>query len=184
MNGPRSANLHILTGSFGVGKTTILDNIGAGVRCVGEPAREIIAEQRAINGAAYDPAPSLFVELLLQRSIEKHEAAQAGDGPVLFDRGVPDCIAYAAHRGRDVTSPTLASERYRYNREVLLLEPWEEIYTTDDLRTLSFAPTLAFHEALVEAYQRTGYTLVPVPRGSVDDRTAFVRGFIIHGGAG
>ncbi|MEA2555639.1 MAG: hypothetical protein QOI60_970, partial [Actinomycetota bacterium] len=33
MNGPRSANLHILTGSFGVGKTTIMDNIGAGVRC-------------------------------------------------------------------------------------------------------------------------------------------------------
>ncbi|MEA2580938.1 MAG: hypothetical protein QOE83_1830 [Actinomycetota bacterium] len=178
MNGPRSANLHILTGAFGVGKTTILYNIGAGVRCVGEPAREIIAEQRAINGATYDPAPSLFVELLLQRSIEKHEAAQAGDGPVLFDRGVPDCIAYAAHRGLDVTSPTLASERYRYNREVLLLEPWEEIYTTDDLRTLPFAPTLAFHEALVDAYQRAGYTLVPVPRGSVDDRTAFVLDFV------
>ncbi|MEA2522013.1 MAG: hypothetical protein QOI81_1659 [Actinomycetota bacterium] len=177
----RSADLHILTGSFGVGKTTILDNIGDSVRFIGEPAREIIAEQRAINGTDYDPVPSLFVELLLQRSIENHEAAQAWEGPVLFDRGIPDCIAHASHMGLDLSAGTSASQAYRYNRDVLLLEPWEEIYTTDDLRTLSFEETLPFHGAIVDAYERTGYTLVPVPRGTVEERTAFVRDFIADG---
>jgi predicted ATPase len=173
-----TANLHILTGAFGVGKTTILDTIGGGIRCVGEPARAVIAEHRAINGDDHDPPPPLFTELLLRRSIENHEAAQAWDGPVLFDRGVPDCIAYAAHRRLDIAPATAASQTYRYNSDVLLLEPWEEIYTTDDLRTLSFEQTLPFHAAIIDAYERSGYTLVPVPRGTVGERTAFVREFL------
>jgi predicted ATPase len=172
------ANLHILTGAFGSGKTTILDAIGGGFHCIGEPAREIIAEHRSMNGPDNDPAPPVFVAALLQRSIRNHQVAQRLDEPVLFDRGVPDCIAYATHKGLDPTPATLASERYRYNLEVLLLEPWEEIYTTDDLRTMPFGHTLTFHLALVDAYERAGYTLVPVPRGSVEVRAAFVRDFV------
>jgi predicted ATPase len=173
-------SLHILTGTFGSGKTAILDSIGEGIRCVAEPAREVIAEQRSINGADYDPAPPVFVASILERSIRNHERARGWGGPVLFDRGVPDGIAYATHQGIDPLPATLASERYRYNIEVLLLEPWDEIYTTDELRTASFGTAVAFHEALVDAYERTGYTLVPVPRGSVEDRVAFVRDHISH----
>jgi predicted ATPase len=40
---------------------------------------------------------------------------------------------------------------------------------------MSFADTIPFHEALVDAYERTGYVLVEVPRGSVEQRSAFVR---------
>jgi predicted ATPase len=98
---------------------------------------------------------------------------------VLFDRGVPDCIAYAAHRGLDLTRSTPASKRYRYNHEVLLLEPWEEIYTMDEMRTMAFAPTLAFHEALVNAYERAGCTLVPAPAG-VDPRPNSLRSRVHH----
>ena len=84
---------HVLTGAPGSGKTAILDSIGTELLCVPEPAREIIAEQRAIGGdGTSDRNPSLFVDMLLQRSIEKH-VAQSGTAPVLFDRGVPDCIA-------------------------------------------------------------------------------------------
>jgi predicted ATPase len=73
----RSADLHVLTGAPGSGKTAILDNIGADIRCVGEPAREILAEQRAIDGdGKSDRNASLFVDLLLQRSIDKHVAAR------------------------------------------------------------------------------------------------------------
>ena len=76
----RSADLHILTGAPGSGKTAILDTIGADIRCVGEPAREIIAEQRAIGGdGTSDRNASLFVDLLLQRSIDKHVAARTGE---------------------------------------------------------------------------------------------------------
>ena len=81
-----TANLFVLTGAPGAGKTAILDRIGAGIRRVGEPAREILAEQRAVGGAGtHDRDPSLFVDLLLERSIDKHETAQrwakSGEGP-------------------------------------------------------------------------------------------------------
>ena len=176
-----STDLYILTGAPGSGKTTILDNVGPDIRCVGEPAREILAEQRSIGGAGiHDLDPSLFVDLLLRRSIDKHGAAQRGEGFAVFDRGVPDCIAYAILMGIDPTPSILASEMYRYHSEALVLEPWEEIYTVDEERTMSFADTLAFHGALMDAYERAGYVLVEVPRDSAENRAAFVRDFITH----
>jgi predicted ATPase len=171
-----TANLFVLTGAPGTGKTEILDRIGAGIRRVGEPAREILAEQRAIGGTGtHDRDPSLFVDLLLQRSIDKHETAQRWEGPVAFDRGVPDCVAYAVLMGTDPTEGRAACERYRYHPEVFFVEPWEEIYVTDAERTMSFADTIPFHAALVDAYERAGYSLVEVPRDSAENRAAFVR---------
>lgn len=120
------------------------------------------------------------VAVILQRSIAKHEAAQRWEGSAVFDRGVPDCIAYAVLFGIDPTQSILASDVYRYHSEVLVLEPWEEIYTVDDERTMSFADTLPFHEALLDAYERAGYLLVDVPRDSVEHRATFVRDFITH----
>lgn len=174
-----SADLYILTGAPGSGKTAILDNVGSDIRCMGEPAREILDEQRAAGGAGtHDRDRSLFVDVLLRRSIDKHEAAQRWEGSVVFDRGVPDCIAYAALMGIDPTPSILASEVYRYHSEVLVLEPWEEIYVVDEERTMSFTDTLAFQAALVDAYERAGYVFVEVPRDSVENRAAFVRDFI------
>jgi predicted ATPase len=172
-------SLHVLTGAPGSGKSTILDALGGDVRTVGEPAREILAEQRAIAGdGTYDRDASLFVDLLLQRSIDNHAAAQREEGLVVFDRGVPDCVAYASVMGIDPTPSIRASERFRYHGEVLMLEPWEAIYDTDDERTMSFADTFPFHDALVDAYERSGYALVVVPPGSVENRVAFVRRFL------
>ncbi len=169
-------HLHILTGAPGTGKTAVLDGIGQGIHLVREPAREILAEQRTVGGAGtWDRDPVRFVELLLERSIEKHGAAGRRAGPVVFDRGIPDCIAYAVLFGIDLAPSLRAAEEYRYHHEVLVLAPWEEIYTTDDERTMPFADTIAFHEALVDAYSRTGYTLVEVPRATVAERAAFVR---------
>lgn len=169
----------ILTGAPGSGKSTILDHLGDDIRVMGEPAREVLAEQRAIDGdGTHDRDRSLFVSLLLQRSIDKYEAVLHEERPVLFDRGVPDCITYATLMDVDPTPSLEAAERYRYHDDVLILEPWEAIYDTDDERTMSFEQTAPFHDALVDAYARTGYPLVVVPTGSVEDRAAFVRAFI------
>jgi predicted ATPase len=76
-----AVDLHILTGAPGSGKTAILDGVGADIRCVGEPAREVLPEQRSAGGAGTpDRDPWLFVDLLLRRSIDKQEAAQRWGG--------------------------------------------------------------------------------------------------------
>jgi predicted ATPase len=167
---------HILTGAPGSGKTTVLGHLGDGFVVVGEPARDILAEQRAMDGPGVpDRDPALFVALLLERSIEKHRAATAAPGPVVFDRGVPDCAAYAVVLDVDPSPSLDAARTHRYADEVLILPPWEEIYETDDERTMSFEDTIPFHDAIVDAYERSGYTLVEVPRVPAADRAAVVR---------
>jgi predicted ATPase len=174
-----SNGLFVLTGAPGSGKSAVLDRLASELACVLEPAREILAEQRA-TGATGTPEqdPSLFVDLLLGRSIDKHETAVRRGHVTLFDRGVPDCVAYAVMLGTDPGPSTLASARYRYHETVLLLEPWEDIYSTDEERRMSFSDTIPFHEAIVAAYERSGYALEVVPRDDASARSAFVRAFI------
>lgn len=173
--------LFVLTGAPGSGKTALIDNLRADLDRVPEPAREILATQRAMGGTGTPQTnPSLFVELLLQRSIQDHEAAQRSGRPTIFDRGIPDCIAYAVVMGVDTTPSIRAADRYRYHADVLVLEPWEEIYTTDDERTMPFVETVEFHDALIEAYRRASYALVVVPRDSIEERGTFLRDFIAH----
>jgi predicted ATPase len=173
---PSASELIIVTGAPGSGKTAILRRLSSEFRCVDEPAREVLAQQRATGGTGtWDQDPSLFVHLLLQRSIEKFETARRSGGTVIFDRGVPDCVVYATRAGVDPAPSLAAIDTYRYQPHVLFLEPWSDIYETDEERTMSFDDTLSFSDTLRDVYERSGYTLVDVPRGSVDDRAAFVR---------
>ncbi len=176
-----SRQLFVLTGAPGSGKTAVIDNLDTTIDRVPEPAREILATQRAVGGKGTPQTnPLLFVDLLLRRSIQDHEAAQRSERPTVFDRGVPDCIAYAVVLGVDPSPSVLAANRYRYHTDVLVLEPWEEVYMTDDERTMSFAETMEFHEALIDAYERASYEMVTVPRDSIEGRATFLRDFIAH----
>ena len=169
--------LIILTGAPGTGKTAILDSTG--LAYVHEPAREVLAEERAVGGRGVpETDPALFVALLLQRSIERYQEAQRAEAPVLFDRGVPDCVAYARLLGVDAGPSLEASRQYGYERAVLVARPWPEIYTTDDERKMTFEATLDFQRLIEEAYAQAGYELVEIPRAPILDRVAFVNRFI------
>lgn len=171
-----ASNLFILTGAPGSGKTAILARLGKEFRCVEEPAREVLAEQRATGGSGtWDRDASLFVHLLLQRSIEKYEMARTSGETVIFDRGIPDCIVYAVLAGADPRPSLEAIDGYRYESHVLFLDPWRDIYRTDDERVMSFDDTVSFGRKLRDVYERSGYTLVDVPRDSIANRATFVR---------
>jgi len=165
--------MHVLTGAPGTGKTTLLRLLGDDVVTVDEPAREILAERRA-GGDDSQIEAAEFVPLLLQRSIEKYEA-HSGLPQTVFDRGIPDCAAYAWHLGVDASDAVDAAGRYRHAEPVVLLTPWEDIYTTDDERTMGFDLVEVFHGHLVRAYASTGYDLVEAPRGSIEERVRFIR---------
>ena len=174
------SRLYVMTGAPGTGKTAILRRLAGLVRCVDEPAREILAEQRAARG---DGVPqrnaSRFVELLLSRAIEKHEEAMRAEGAILFDRGVPDCVAYAERLEADPAPSERAARIHRYHPVVLVARPWAEIYGTDEERTIDFDGTLAFQESIERAYERAGYTLLEIPRGTIEERASFVRNAIL-----
>lgn len=172
-------HLIVMTGAPGTGKTAILRSLEPTLVHVPEPAREVLAEQRAIGGTGMPQSDAArFVELLLERSIEKHRAALERGQSVLFDRGVPDCIAYARQLGGDPEPCRKAAAIYRYEATVLVTRPWAEIYTTDDERTMSFEATLPFQRLIEEAYEEAGYQLVEIPRGSIAERAAFIGSFV------
>jgi predicted ATPase len=171
-----TGDLRILTGAPGTGKTALLTTLGGDIHWIPEPAREVLAEHPTPEDRAlFEEDPGVFVDLLLQRSIDKYDKARGRGGLVLFDRGVPDCIAYATHLDADPTASIAAAARHRYHPEVMLLEPWAEIYTTDDERTMTFDHVLQFHGHLERAYEDTGYQLVSVPEAPIGERAEFVR---------
>lgn len=170
------SNYVVLTGAPGVGKTTLVNELRAsGLTCVDEPAREILAEQRAKNSDGIpERNPKKFTSLLMARSIREYERYQEESDLIVFDRGVIDSIGYATLFGIDTTVLQEAGLNYRYNSRVFVLSPWQEIYLTDEERKMSFVATIQFHKQILEAYEKFNYELIEVPKVSVKERAQFI----------
>ncbi|HSM01940.1 MAG TPA: AAA family ATPase [Acidimicrobiia bacterium] len=166
---------HVLTGAPGTGKTTILENLGSDISVVPEPARRVLETWRAEGNPL--PArmdPDMMIERMIDLATRDLEMARRR-GPVVFDRGLIDCVAYARHLDRDDTRAVAAVGDHRYSERVLLTAPWREIYATDDERTMDFEDVERFHATVVRTYLDAGYELIVVPNASLAERVAFVR---------
>jgi predicted ATPase len=102
------------------------------------------------------------------------EDATARPAPCFFDRGIPDAIAYAVRFGVDSREFVAAAGLFRYATEVFILPPWPEIFVNDELRGATFEAYRRFHDQIIQAYADCGYTLVEVPRDTVERRADFV----------
>jgi predicted ATPase len=148
-----------------------------GIRGIVEPARPILAEQRSIQGNGLpEKDPRLFLELMLSRMLNAYRQSDTLLGPILFDRGIPDILGYAALFGFDFPHCENAAHLYRYNPQVFMAPAWEQIYCTDDERKLRFSLAREFGNNLRTIYERLGYTLIDLPCVFVEERA----GFILH----
>jgi predicted ATPase len=169
-------SLLVITGPPGSGKTPIVrELVVMGFTGVAEPAREVIAEQRAIGGeGVYDKNPRLFLDLMLSRAVADFRRMSGAPGPVFFDRGIPDLIGYAELFGLDASAATTATAMHRYNDLVFVLPSWPEIYRTDSERRMTFEAAEAFGERVRRLYIENGYSVVDVPRDTVVARARFI----------
>lgn len=169
-------NFYILSGAMGAGKSAVLSRLTElGTLCVPEPAREILAEQRKIEGTGVpEKSPDLFTMLMLSRSIHNYSIQRPEAETVLFDRGIPDMMAYARLFGLDETPYANAAREFLYNPNVFYFPAWEEIYTTDSERKMSFAEASAFGSVVQSIYEGYGYYLLNVPRLTVEERLQFI----------
>jgi predicted ATPase len=171
----------VVTGGPGSGKSTLLAALGAsGLATTEEAGRRVIQDQSLIGGEALPwRDPLLFAEMMLTLDMRSHHAAAAAEGPVLFDRGVPDIIGYLGLVGRPVPDHmSRAAAAFRYNETVFVAPHWPEIYRNDAERRQDPAEAERTHAAMVAVYGRLGYRLVELPRAPVAERVAFVRSTI------
>jgi predicted ATPase len=170
-------NHYIISGGPGSGKTSLLQALAKqGIPCMPEAGRSIIQDQLAIGGSALPwTNPSAFAELMLCWDLRSYREAQLLQGPVLFDRGIPDVMGYLLLNKLSVP-PHIekAAHTFRYNQQVFLAPPWPEIYTRDTERKQSLEEAIATFNTMAELYAQLGYTIVHLPLVSVDERVHFV----------
>jgi predicted ATPase len=172
-----TTDCHVITGASGAGKSTLLAALNQlGYAVFPEAALAILREQRACGGSVLPGSNrQAFLEEVLKRNIDNHQAAQLLKGPVFFDRGIPECLAWlqlsdVALEPHHLEAPTL----YRYASTVFVAEPWPEIYVQDAERQASFDRATRSYEPTVNAYVAAGYSTCILPKVSVQERVAFI----------
>ena len=160
----------VITGAMGSGKSTLLDELRKlGFSVVPEPARIVLAEQRAAGGDGVpERSPQRFCDLMLERmkrDYDEHPSA-------FYDRGIPDLVGYAHLFGLE--PPRV--EGHRYDDRVFVLPAWREIYATDDERKMTFEMAEAFGEDVRRLYESLGYEIVDIPKDTPAARAHFIIG--------
>jgi predicted ATPase len=172
-----NANLFVVTGGPGCGKTTVLLELQRhGFPFASEVARQIIQEQVVSGGKALPwQDRALYTRLMLKRSIESYEQHTPAVATTFTDRGIPDTLTYARLIGlADDFAIRQACEEYRYAPLVFVAPPWEVIYKTDNERKQDFAEAVRTHELNAGVYRECGYELVELPLVSVAARADFI----------
>lgn len=167
----------VIIGGPGTGKTTIIDGlISKGYCCYPEISREVTMEAK-MQGIEqlFLEKPLLFSELLLEgRKKQYANALQEQTNIVFIDRGIPDVLAYMHYIGDSYPAFFDQACRDHIYTKIFILPPWEEIYESDDARYENFEQAKLIYAHLVETYEKYGYNLIEVPKGSVDERINYI----------
>ncbi len=167
----------VIIGGPGTGKTTIIDGLLAkGYCCYPEISREVTMEAKKQGiEQLFLENPLLFSELLLEGRKKQFNNAVAETQDVVFlDRGIPDVLAYMHYIGDSYpVFFDLACREHIYTK-IFLLPPWEEIYVSDDQRYENFEQAKLIYNHLTETYQKYGYNLIEVPKGTLEERIHYI----------
>lgn len=180
----QSANFFVLTGGPGAGKTTLINYLAdLGYRCMPEAGRAVIRQQLGCGGAALPWSDkTAYARLMYERDMAAYQRACDMNGPVFFDRGIVDTIAYLQLEQLPVPeSLQTAASRCRYHTTAFIMPPWRQIYRSDQERLQDLSTAIATYHAMIKTYSQYGYALVHVPRLPVAQRAAFILNAIACG---
>ena len=162
----------IITGIAGGGKSTVLDELKKKqIRVIDECARFLISkfQKEDPNKLPWNNR-EVFQDIVEVMQIENYY-----NNPIaFFDRGLPDEIAYRSmYVSKGVDKLINKCLEHRYDK-VFMLPPWKEIYKQDEVRLETFDEACKIYDLLVEGYERVGYSVIEVPKASVEERVNFI----------
>ena len=174
----------VITGGPGTGKTSVIRVLEEkGFYCFHEVVRDLTFKAKQSGDAdSFNSNPLTFVDdpfrfnqHILEARLSHFRAGEKLNGEVVFyDRGLPDVLAYM--RFFDQAYPdefVTHCLQHRYDG-VIILPPWEDIYTNDEERLESFEQALDIHRELLDMYSEFNYPSLTVPRGSIEERANFI----------
>ena len=167
----------VITGGPGTGKTTIIDAlIEQGYACFPEISRQVTLEAKKQGiEQLFLEKPLLFSELLLEGRRKQHQQATLNQAEIVFmDRGIPDILAYMHYIGDSYPAFFDHACKEHPYAKVFVLPPWEDIYESDEARYENFEQAKLIFAHLLETYQKYGYKLIEVPRGTVEERIQYI----------
>ncbi len=167
----------VVTGGMGFGKTTLVNALRTDPRIATSPevARELVAEELRCGGPRL-PWKDIhaFESELMKRRVDLWNRPSTSE-VVLHDRGVPDAIAFFRAAGLSVPQYVWERSReYRYERDVFFLPEWSSIYVNRAERPQSYEQAVTVGHHLHAAYAELGYSIIIVPKDTVDARVRFV----------
>ena len=167
----------IITGGPGTGKTSLIEELRKNdFKCFDEISREITLKYREKGiEQLFLSDPNLFSQELLNGRIQQfNNSINLQANCVFFDRGIPDIIAYLNFKKADLSKKILKSiDKYRYDM-IFLLEPWEDIYTSDKIRYESFDQVITIDSYIKNTYKEFGYNPIIVPKDNIKNRVDFI----------
>ncbi len=179
----------VITGGPGTGKTSVIRLLEEmGYFCFHEVIRDLTLEaKRNGNQAAFESNPLTFVddplkfnEFLINSRLEHFKAGEdLSHNIVFYDRGLPDVLAYMKYFDQEYPDHFISHcLNHKYDK-VILLPPWEEIYTRDEERLESFEQAMEIHEELISMYASFHYETRMVPTGTVQERADYIVNHLI-----
>ncbi|SNY99707.1 AAA family ATPase [Flagellimonas pacifica] len=174
----------VITGAPGTGKTSIVNGLEEkGFHCYHEIIRDMTSKAKKEG----DPAglvsnPLVFVDdamqfnkdLLYGRAAHFQESLTSKALVSVFDRGIPDVLAYMDFFGQEYGEEFInCCQNNRYNT-IFITPPWKEIYVSDNERLETYEEAQKIHHALMDTYTRFGYDPILVPKNPVPERVAFI----------
>jgi len=167
----------IITGGPGTGKTSLIEELKKNnFKCFDEISREITLKYRKKGiEQLFLSDPNLFSQELLNGRIQQfNKSINLQADCVFFDRGIPDIIAYLNFKKVDLSKKILESvDKYKYDM-IFLLEPWEDIYSSDIIRYESFDQVITIDSYIKNTYKEFGYNPIIVPKDNIKNRVDFV----------
>lgn len=165
---------YLFTGGPGAGKSTTLEVLRAqGFPCMPEVARTIIRE-RLDQGLCPRPDPVEFAQQILNADIAQYGQARI-DGPVFFDRGIPDALGMLFEAQQiHLSDAKDFLQDHPYCTHVFFFPPWKAIFSQDDERDQSFAESVSIASRAQAWYESLGFTVIPMPLVTPAERASLI----------